>query len=142
MESKSLISGYSAELSGGQKVYIADWLPSVALQNLTQAGKYIGIDNLLAISKLDEYSTHTAILAVTEATDPELTMDLIQHFVCTAAMDGDRIQKHSFDATFKDNLFLVIELFCHVVKSQYADFFALGLVAVQPQADSEPLQEI
>ena len=130
-------SGYSAELSGGQKIYIADWLPSVALQNLTQAGKHIGIDNLLAISKLDKFSVHTAILAVTEATDPETIMDLIKHFVCTAAMDGERILVTSFDEHFKSNLFLIMELFAHVIKSQYADFFALGLVEGQPQADSE-----
>lgn len=132
-----MVSGYSAKLSGGQNIYVADWLPSVALQNLTQAGKYIGVDNLLAISKLDKYSIHTAILAVTEATDPEMIMDLIKHFVCTAAMDGDRILSTSFDETFKGNLFLIMELFSHVIKSQYSDFFALGLVEGQPQADSE-----
>ncbi len=134
---KSMSSGYSATLSSGQNIYVADWLPSVALQNLTQAGKYIGVDNLLAISKLDKFSLHTSILAVTEATDPEMIMDLIKHFVCTAAMDGNRILPTSFDDVFKNNLYLVMELFCHVIKSQYADFFALGLVEGQPQADSE-----
>ena len=137
-----MIDGYKGELKGGQKIYIADWTPHVALQNLTQAGTYIGIDNLLAISKLDDFSTHTAILAITSATDSEGTMGLIEHFVCTAAMDGERIQPHSFDAIFKDNLFLVVEIFCHVVKSQYADFFVQGLVEAQPQADTEQPQEI
>jgi len=120
--------GYTATLEQEQVIYIANWSPAVALGNLTQAGKYIGIDSLLAISKLDKMATHTTILAIAEAEDADNTMELIQHFVCSAAMDGERITRQNFDIKFENELYLAIEIFCHVVHSQYASFFEQGLV--------------
>ena len=126
-----MINGYKATLKGGEKIYIADWLPTVALENLTQAGKYIGIDNLLNISKLDDFSEHTTILAISDAEEAKTTMNLVKHFVCAANMDGVRIEEHNFDEVFKQKLGLVVEIFVHVVHSQYAGFFGQGLVEAQ-----------
>lgn len=122
--------GYKAKLNGGQEIYIATWTPSVALENLTQAGKYIGLDNLLNISKLNKLSMHTVILAISEASDSETTLKLIQHFICTVGLDGDRITTDSFDIQFEGKLPLIVEIFTHVVHSQYADFFEQGLIEV------------
>lgn len=122
--------GYKAKLKDGQEIYIATWTPSVALENLTQAGKYIGLDNLLNISKLTKLSMHAVIVAISEAEDSETTLKLIQHFICTVGMDGDRITEATFDTIFEGKLPLIVEVFTHVVHSQYADFFEQGLIEV------------
>jgi len=124
------MSGYKKELSKGQNIFINNWTPSVALENLTHAGKLIGLDNLLNISKLDEISKHITIVAISEAKDSETTMKLIRHFVCTVNMDDQRIEESNFDVIFEGNLALIIEIFTHVVHSQYADFFEQGLIEV------------
>lgn len=123
-------AGYSAKLKDGQEIYIQNWKPTVALQNLTEAGKYIGIENLLNISKLKENSSHICILAISDADDAEVTMNLIKHFVCTVAKEGETITKGNFDEIFNGKLPLVVEIFCHVIHSQYSDFFEQGLIEV------------
>ena len=76
-----------------------------------------------------------AMVAIMESKDSGQTAALIKHFVCTARMDGDKIEAQDYDEKFKDNLAITIELFCHVVKAVYADFFALGLVEEVSQED-------
>lgn len=123
---------YNATLEGGQEVFIPSWPASVALQELTNAGKYIGTDKLLRIAELD---TPSAILAITESVEPAQTAGLIKHFVCSARMDGAKIEVSNYDSQFENNLYLAIELFCHVVKAQYSDFFEQGLAKANSQND-------
>ena len=124
------MAGYNAKINDGREIYNEIWLPSVALENLSKVGKYIGLENLLAIVEIDKMAVHTVILAIAEAENSETTMNLIKHFVCTVAVDGTRIEATNFDQVFTGKLDLVIELFCHVCKAQYADFLESGLVKV------------
>ena len=119
-----MAKGYTATLKGGQEIYIPTWPPLVALENLSKAGEFIGTDNLLRISEL---SIPAVILAITESPNSKETAGLIQHFVCTARMDDVKITKQEFEKIFEDDLYLICELFAHVVKGVYSDFFVRGL---------------
>lgn len=122
------MAGYTAKINDGRDIYNEIWLPTVALENLSKVGKYIGLENLLAIVEINKMSVHTVILAIADADNSETTMNLIKHFVCTIALDGTRIDANTFDQVFTGKLDLVIELFCHVCKAQYSDFLESGLV--------------
>lgn len=115
---------YTATLKDGREIYVPTWPASVALQNLTSAGKYIGTTNLLAISELNIPSV---ILAITEAEDAQQTTALIKHFVCGARIEGQKLTEGQFDSEFEGNIYVAAELFAHVIKAQYADFFEQGL---------------
>lgn len=124
------MSGYRATLKGGQKIFIPTWPVSVAYENLTKAGKYIGSDALVRIAELNMAA---AMVAIMESNDAEQTSALIKHFVCTVRMDGDKIEKGSYEDQFRDDLALTIELFCHVIKAVYSDFFEQGLAEAPSQ---------
>lgn len=74
-----------------------------------------------------ELNLSTAFISITEAKDAEVTSQLIEHFVCTVNMDERKITKQTFNEEFEGNIFLALEIFCHVIKSQYSDFFEQGL---------------
>ena len=116
--------GYNATLKNGSEIYIPMWAASEALKELSNAGKYIGSDHLIAISQLDVPSLMVAVL---EAKDPENTAGLIKHYVCSVRIEGERITPNVFDEMFEGELFLAMEIFTHVIKAQYASFFELGL---------------
>ena len=118
------MSGYNAVLQDGSEIYIPSWSPTVAIENLTMAGKYIGSDYMIDISDLQ---IEVVILAITEATDAKQTMALIKNFVCSARVEGEKILPQGFEKKFEDKLFEMIEIFAHVVKAQYSTFFDLGL---------------
>jgi len=115
---------YTATLKGGQEIYVPAWPASVALENLTKAGKYVGSDNLINIAELNIPS---AMLAIMNSEDSATTAELVKHFVCEARMDGEKIMKSDYDNKFQGDIYLAIELFCHVVRAQYYDFFVQGL---------------
>jgi len=115
---------YKEVLKDGSELYIPTWPASVALENLTKAGEFIGTDNLLDISTL---SCPAVIRAILESSTPKETTLLIKHFVCTARVDGSRITDAGFDSMFEGSLFKIAEIFAHVIKSQYLSFFELGL---------------
>jgi len=116
---------YNSTLKNGQELFIPSWPASVALENLSKAGKYIGADNLTRIAELN---TAAAMVAIMEAKDSKNTTELIKHFVCEARIDGKKINKQEYDTQFSEDIYIVIEIFCHVVKAQYFDFFKQGLV--------------
>ena len=116
---------YNSTLKNGQELFIPSWPASVALENLSKAGKYIGADNLTRIAELN---TAAAMVAIMEAKDSKNTTELIKHFVCEARIDGKKINKQEYDTQFYEDIYIVIEIFCHVVKAQYFDFFKQGLV--------------
>ena len=123
---------YNVVLTTGQEVYIPSWPASVALENLTKAGKYIGSDNLIRIAELN---IPAAMVAIMESDDSKNTADLIKHFVCEARMDGEKINRGDYDQQFSEDLHLAIEIFCHVVRAQYYDFFRLGLAKETSPSD-------
>ena len=116
--------GYNGTLKDGSELYIPMWSATESLKALSKAGQHIGADHLVAISKLDIPSLMVAVL---EAKDPGATAALIKNFVCSARMEGERITPPNFDDMFEGDLFRVMEIFAHVIKAQYASFFALGL---------------
>ena len=126
------MTGYSATLKGGQEIYIPSWPASVALENLTKAGEFIGSNALVSIAKLN---TPAAMLAIMSSKDSTETAGLIKHFVCSARMDEKKIEHTNYDSQFEGNLSLAIEIFCHVVKATYSDFFEQGL-AEEPSQES------
>ena len=123
-------NGYTATLKGGQELYIPTWPASVALENLTKAGEFIGSDSMLRISELN---IPAALLAIMNSKDSAQTAGLIKHFVCTANMDGEKILPTEYDSKFEGDLALAIEIFAHVVKATYSDFFVQGLAKVTSQ---------
>lgn len=126
------MAGYTATLSKGQEIFIPFWAASVALENLSKAGKFIGSDNLLRIAELNIPSV---MLAIMEAEDSAATAGLIKHFICTVRMDEQKIDPSQYDSKFENELYLTAELFAHVVKAQYADFFVLGLAKANSPKD-------
>lgn len=118
-------TGYEAELKDGSTIFIPKWPCSVGLENLTKAGKYIGGNNMITIAT--ELSMATVILAITESEDAKQTAALIKHFVCSARLNGEKIMVNTYESLFEGNLTLSIEIFTHVVKAQYQDFFESGL---------------
>jgi len=132
------MSGYTATLKGGQEIYIPPWPASVALQNLTKAGEFIGTDNLLRISELN---VPAVMLAIAESKNAAETAGLIKHFVCSARMDGEKIIDNNFDKQFEEDLLLMCEIFAHVVKAVYGDFFVQGLAKEASPDNSETAQQ-
>jgi len=118
------MAGYTAKLKSGKEIYIPTWSATLALENLTQCGQFIGVDATITISELN---IPAAMIAIMNSKDPENTSGLIKSFVVDVRIDEERISKSTYDSMFEDNLFEVVEIFAHVVKAQYADFFALGL---------------
>lgn len=121
---------YTAILKDGTKIQIPMWSATVGIQSLSKAGQYIGATNLILISELD---LKTVMVAILDSKDPDNTAELIKHFVCSARLDGKKISKNEFDDLFQGNLGKVIEIFAHVVKSQYSSFFLQGLAEEHSQ---------
>lgn len=124
---------YYAKLRDGRDIYIPNWPVDVALENLAQAGKVFGTPNVIRIA---EGNMAAAINALTKSDDPKLASALIKHFICQARIDSKKIEPDTLATMFEGELFVVMELFMHVLISQYADFFALGLVKEHSQEQS------
>ena len=132
-------AGYNAVLKDGAKIRIENWPPLIGIKNLTMASKILGDANVLAISKLD---THAAIVAVMNADDADLSAKMVTHFCTCCVMDGKRIEKESFDNMFEKKMHVVMEIFTHVIHSQYHDFFEFGLVKEPSQEQSAESQTV
>ena len=115
---------YKRTLVNGSEIYIPNWAVDVALENLTQAGKVLGSENIISISELNKAG---AILALMNADNPKLASRLVKHFICQVRIDGNKITPETINDMFEGKLELVLELFTHVIHSQYADFFSSGL---------------
>lgn len=116
--------GYSATLKNGEEIYIPPWPIDVSLENLARAGKSLGNDNVVLISKLNIPAVVNGIM---KSKDPEESANLIKHFVCQARISGKKITPDTLDDMFTDKLAMIAEIFAHVMHYQYNDFFELGL---------------
>ncbi len=121
---------YKRKIQDGREIYIPNWPVDVALENLTQAGKVLGSENIINISELNSAG---AIVALMNAENPKLASMLVKHFICQVRIDGNKITSETINSMFDGELHIVLELFTHVVHSQYADFFSLGLAKVVSQ---------
>jgi hypothetical protein len=126
---------YKRTIADGRDIYIPNWSVDVALENLTQAGRVLGSENIINISELN---TAGAIVALMKAENPKLASRLVKHFICQVRIDGSKITEDTINTMFDGQLEVVLELFTHVIHSQYADFFSLGLAkAVSPEQQSQ-----
>lgn len=112
---------YHATLRGGQEIYIPSWSAKVQYKNMMQVCKYLGQANVVAISALDVPATVVALMGSDE---PDVTTDLVLHFIQQARIDGSKIDLNKAEEL---GMTLIAELFTHVIHSQYADFFESGL---------------
>lgn len=124
---------YKRTLKSGREIYIPNWSVDVALENLTQAGKVLGSENIINISTLN---IPAVVVAVLGAEQPKLASALIKHFVCQVRIDGEKITTDTINEMFEGDLYTIAELFAHVIHSQYADFFELGLAKDDSQDKS------
>ena len=115
------MSNYNAELADGREIYIPAWSAKVQFENLTQVCKVLGQDQVIEISTLN---VPAAMLAVMGSEDAQLSTKLVFHFVQQCRMDNEKISLDSMDAL---GMPTIIELFTHVIHSQYNDFFVSGL---------------
>ena len=118
------VEDYKAELADGREIYIPSWSVKVQYENLTQACKYLGQDNVILIASLN---VPAAILAVMNAEDHEASTQLVLHFIQQARISGNKITPSSLDDL---GMSTVIEIFSHVMFSQYNSFFESGLAKV------------
>lgn len=121
---------YRNTIKDGREIYIPNWPVDVALENLTKVGKVFGTS---AVIKISELNVPAGIVAVMECTDPKLAAAMIKHFICQVRIDGHKISPDTINNMFSGELHSVIELFTHVLHSQYSDFFDLGLAKASSQ---------
>jgi len=121
---------YKRKIADGREIFIPNWAVDVALENLTQAGKILGSENIINISEMNMAG---AIVALMNAENPKLASQLVKHFICQVRIDGNKITTETINTMFDGQLNVVLELFTHVIHSQYADFFSLGLAEVVSQ---------
>tara|TARA_R110000851_G_scaffold272244_1_gene424938 strand:- start:160 stop:579 length:420 start_codon:yes stop_codon:yes gene_type:complete len=122
------MSGYSANLDDGREIYIPKWSAKIQFENLTQACKIFGQDSIITISALN---VPAAMLAVMGSDDGELSTKFMFHVVQQARMDGDKLTAASINAM---PMIEIVELFTHVLHSQFNDFFVSGLAKVNSPA--------
>ena len=124
---------YSATITDGREIYIPNWSVSVQYENLIQACKYLGQDQVIAISDLNIPS---AMIAIMGAEDAQKTTELVLHYIQQVRIDGDKILPGDVD---KYGMAVIVELFAHVIHSQYSDFFVSGLAKV-PYQEKQSLE--
>lgn len=120
-------NGYKANLADGRAIFIPHWPATVQFENLTQACKHLGQDQVINISSLN---IPAAMLAVMGSEDAKASTELVLHFVQQARIEGDKITFNSLDEL---GMPTIIELFAHVMHSQYNDFFVSGLAKAASQ---------
>lgn len=122
---------YRKTITDGREIYIPNWPVDVALENLTQVGKLLGTENVIRISELN---TSAAVVAIMGCENHKLASAMIKHFVCQVRIAGSKITPDTINSMFDGELNIVLELFTHVIHSQYSDFFTLGLAkAASPE---------
>ena len=119
---------YRATIEDGREIYIPNWSVKVQYENLSQACKYLGQENVINISALN---VPAAMVALMGSEDAKASTDLILHFVQQVRINGDKINIDSMDELGAP---VVMELFTHVMHSQYNDFFESGLAKAHSQS--------
>ena len=115
---------YTGNLADGREIYIPKWSVSVQFENLTQVCKYLGQSNVIDISELN---VPAAMIAIMNAEDAVATTKLILHFTQQARIAGEKVTLANMDEL---GMATVVELFTHVIHSQFNNFFVSGLAKV------------
>jgi|TARA_R110000765_G_scaffold301530_3_gene395974 hypothetical protein len=124
------MSNYSGTIQDGRAIYIPAWPAKVQFENLSTACKLLGQDNIVNISDIN---VPAAMLAIMNADDPQKATEMMFHFVKQARIDGEKLQSDSDVGDL--GMATIVELFSHVIHSQFNDFFVSGLAKAnyQPQ---------
>lgn len=125
------VQGYKNTLKNGKPIYIRNWPVNVQFANLAHACDLWGNDEMVAIAKLD---MKAAMRAAMNTKQPTKSADMMAQFVSTVALDGVSISQDKINTMFESNMGQVLEIFAHVIHSQYNDFFDLGLAGEPSQA--------
>lgn len=123
---------YSATLKDGSLIYIAQWSATVAYTNLGLACDVFEAGQIEAIA--DNKNQALVMHGLMTAKDPEKFVHIMQHFVCTVAMDGARILPNTYDSIFADDFAKATEIYAHCIHAVYAGFFERGLAEDLSQA--------
>lgn len=127
--------GYKSNLEDGRPIYIPQWSVKVQFENLTQACKYLGQDNVIAISA---QNVPAAMLAIMGSEDSTQATNLVMYFVQQARVAGEKITVENIENL---GMATIVELFTHVMHSQYDDFFVSGLAKAHSHNKSEQDQK-
>lgn len=121
---------YKAQLKDGREIYIPRWSVSVQYENLVQACKHLGQDDVIKIST--NVNVPATMLAIMGSDDAEATTSMVLHFTQQARIDDKKVMGEVVEEL---GMATIVELFSHVMYSQYSDFFVSGLVKApsQPQ---------
>tara|TARA_R110000850_G_scaffold274529_1_gene412128 strand:- start:575 stop:820 length:246 start_codon:yes stop_codon:yes gene_type:complete len=74
------------------------------------------------------------MVAIMGSEDFKASTDLMMHFIKQARLDGDKLTEDNIDDMEMD---VLIEIFTHVMHSQFNSFFVLGLAKVPYQQKQE-----
>ncbi len=134
------VEGYRAKLQTkgfvGKPIYIKNWPINTLLTNISHATRLWGADELVAVAKLD---LQAAMRCATKSGAGEEGADLILHMIKSVTLDGKSLDVADLNHLFEARPITAIEIFMHVIHSQYDDFFASGLAGdLYPQASTNP----
>jgi|TARA_R110002020_G_scaffold191811_1_gene391770 hypothetical protein len=121
--------GYTDALEDGRQIYIPDWSATIQFENLTQVCKILGQDNVIAIAT--DKNVPAAMLAVMNAEDNKEATEIVMWCVQQARIDGEKILPSTLNSL---GMATIIEVFAHVLHSQYSDFFVSGLAKAHSQS--------
>ena len=121
---------YHATIKDGREIYIPAWPVQTQIENLTTLCKYLSDGSVINIAELNFTATKHAIM---NADNPMLVADMIKHLTCQVRVAGTKVTPETFDTFYDGKLEVVVELFTHLVHSQYSTFFGLGEVKENSQ---------
>lgn len=130
------MSDYTATLADGRAIFIPSWSAKVQFENLTKACKILGQDEVITISAL---SVPAAMLAVMGSEDSTDCTGMVMFFSQQARIAGEKVILKDGGMELmlggeEMDMSLIIEVFTHVMHSQYNDFFESGLAKVASQS--------
>jgi len=114
--------GYTDQLEDGRTIYIPNWPANVQFENLTKVCKVLGQDEVINIATTK--NVPAAMIAIMGAEDAANARHYVMHFTQQARIDGEKILSNKMDEL---GISVIVELFVHVLYSQYNDFFVSGL---------------
>lgn len=117
-------------LHDGRQVHVPQWSVFVAVENIAWAGKIIGDDILVDISRNDVHAVKEALTS--GKADPEQFLELIKHFVLFARVDGSKIDEDNINKVLP-TLGELCDCFAVVCHVQFHDFFSYGIAKAASQ---------
>jgi len=115
-------------------VYVKQWAAKKALENLGKALSTFGGNFAPFVD--GDYRMGDIVLLL--RSDPKVTVELLQEFVCCARIDGKEILPETFNHYYNGKLLFIFSIFSFVCEVQYKDFFEQGLSL--SESDPDPIE--